>query len=178
MRIEQTLLEGVYVIVPDPVADDRGFFARIFCRDRFGAAGLHTDFPQWSVSVNLRKATLRGLHWQAPPLEEIKIVRCTRGAIFDVAVDISPGSAGFKRWVGVELSADNCRSLYIPKGFAHGFQTLTDDVEVVYHISERFEPGLSRGVRWNDPAIGVRWPEATDRIISDRDKSLPFMNDA
>jgi len=157
--------------------DERGFFSRLFCRDIFLERGLCANYPQWSVSFNSRRGTLRGLHFQAAPHEEIKLVSCTRGAVFDVAVDVRPGSRSRGRWVGVELSADNRSTLYIPAGFAHGFQTLTDDAEVRYHISERYHPEAARGVRWDDPDIGIVWPKVEQRVIASRDQALPRLRD-
>jgi len=129
------------------------------------------------VSFNGRRGTLRGLHFQAPPHEEIKLVSCTRGAVFDVAVDVRPGSPSRGKWVGVELSADNRAAIYIPAGFAHGFQTLTDDAEVRYHISETYRPEAARGVRWDDPDLVIAWPNIEERVISSRDLALPRLRD-
>jgi dTDP-4-dehydrorhamnose 3,5-epimerase len=129
------------------------------------------------VSFNGRRGTLRGLHFQAPPHEEIKLVSCTRGAVFDVAVDVRPGSPSRGKWVGVELSADNRAAIYIPAGFAHGFQTLTDDAEVRYHISETYRPEAARGVRWDDPELAIAWPNIQERVISSRDLALPRLRD-
>lgn len=157
--------------------DERGFFSRLFCADTFLEQGLWTDYPQWSASFNRRRGTLRGLHFQAPPHEEIKLVSCTRGAVFDVAVDVRPGSRSRGKWVGVELSADNRSTFYIPAGFAHGFQTLSDDAEVRYHISERYRPEAARGVRWDDPDLAIAWPPADQRVISGRDRALPRLRD-
>ncbi len=177
MRIVETSLAGVCIVEPDLVVDERGFFGRIFDQDILAERGMCTSFPQWSVSFNHRQGTLRGLHWQADPYSEVKLVRCTRGAIFDVAVDIRPASVNYARWVGVDLSADNHRTLYIPSGFAHGFQTLADDCEVLYHISEQYDSSLARGVRFDDLQIGVKWPTAPTRIISQRDQDLPWLRD-
>jgi dTDP-4-dehydrorhamnose 3,5-epimerase len=165
---------GLFRLVPELVYDARGFFARCFSRSALGAAGLVTDLPEWSLSYNARRGTLRGLHWQAAPYFEAKLVQCTRGAVFDVAVDIRNCSSTRGRWHAVELSAENRHILYIPKGFAHGFQTLTDDTEVFYHISEAFRPEYARGVRWNDPTLAIGWPAVGKRILSDRDMALPF----
>ena len=177
MRLRPLALEGLFVIEPEPIADSRGFFARCFSADAMKAAGLICDFPEWSLSYNKRRGTLRGLHWQAAPYAETKLVQCIRGAIFDVAIDIRPDSPTRGHWTGLELSADNRNLFYIPAGFAHGFQTLTDHAEVYYHISEPFRPEASRGVRWNDPAIGIEWPPADERTMSDRDAALPFLAD-
>jgi dTDP-4-dehydrorhamnose 3,5-epimerase len=163
-------LEGAFVVEPEPIADERGSFARTFSVSEFEAAGLDTSVSQCSVSVNKRAGTLRGMHYQTSPHAESKLVRCTAGAIYDVIVDLRPRSATFKQWFSVELSRENRLSIFIPKGFAHGFQTLSDDAEVYYQISVPYEPSAAAGVRWNDPAFGIRWPEAT-RIISARDSS-------
>ena len=170
-------IPGLFLIELERMEDERGFFSRLFCADTFLQHGLCTDYPQWSVSFNSRRGTLRGLHFQAPPQEEIKLVSCTRGAVFDVAVDLRLGSSSRGKWAGVELSADNGATLYIPAGFAHGFQTLTDDAEVRYHISERYRPEAARGVRWDDPDLAIVWPTAAQRVMSDRDRSLPRLRD-
>ena len=167
----------LWLIEPEKTEDERGFFSRLFCTDTFLERGLCVDYPQWSVSFNKHRGTLRGLHFQAPPHEETKLVSCTRGAVFDVAVDVRPQSHSRGKWVGVELSADNRSMLYIPAGFAHGFQTLTDDAEVRYHISERYHPEASRGVRWDDPDLAVAWPNAEQRVISSRDRALPRLRE-
>jgi dTDP-4-dehydrorhamnose 3,5-epimerase len=173
MKLEALPL-GLFRLVPAPVYDARGFFARCFSRSALDAAGLVTDFPEWSLSYNARRGTLRGLHWQAAPHLEAKLVQCTRGAVFDVAVDIRSRSPTRGQWHAVELSAKNRHILYIPKGFAHGFQTLTDDAELLYHISEAFRPEYARGVRWNDPTFAIAWPVIDDRILSERDTALPL----
>jgi dTDP-4-dehydrorhamnose 3,5-epimerase len=134
--------------------------------------GLCTHYPQWSISFNHRRGTLRGLHFQAAPHEEIKLVRCTRGAIFDVVVDLRPKFPTRAKWAAVELTADNRASLYIPAGFAHGFQTLIDDAEVAYYTSEPYRQETSRGIRWDDPDLAVAWPKATQRVISERDLAM------
>jgi dTDP-4-dehydrorhamnose 3,5-epimerase len=172
MRITPTRVAGVFLLDVEPHVDERGSFSRIWCRREFTGAGLDTEVAQASLSFNVRKGTLRGLHFQAPPHEEVKIVRCTRGAIFDVAVDLRAGSPTFKQWVSVELTADNRRALYIPVGCAHGFQTLLPDTEVLYQMSTFHVPSAARGVRWNDPAFGIHWPD-DNRVISERDRSYP-----
>jgi dTDP-4-dehydrorhamnose 3,5-epimerase len=177
MKLEALPL-GLFRLVPEFVHDVRGFFARCFSRSVLDATGLITDFPEWSLSYNARRGTLRGLHWQAAPYFEAKLVQCTRGAVFDVAVDIRSGSPTRGQWHAVELSAENRHALYIPKGFAHGFQTLTDDTELLYHISEVFRPEYACGVRWNDPTLAIDWPEIGERrILSDRDAALPFITE-
>ena len=173
MRFLPTALPGVFVIEPELRADDRGFFARTWCREEFAAAGLVTDWVQCNVSFNHRAGTLRGMHWQAAPHEEVKLVRCTAGAAFDVVLDLRPGSPAFKRWVAVELTAENRRAVYIPGGCAHGFQTLADATELFYHMSAFYHPEAARGVRWDDPAFGITWPPCEARIISPRDRSFP-----
>ena len=172
MKFIATALAGACAIEIERQEDDRGFFARTFCGDEFAAHGLHPAFVQCNVSFTARKGTLRGMHFQQKPHEEAKLVRCTRGAIYDVIVDIRPGSPTFKRWAAFELTSENRKMLYVPEGFAHGFQTLEDDTEVFYQMSETYHPGLAHGVRWNDPAFAIRWPVA-DPIVSRRDADYP-----
>jgi dTDP-4-dehydrorhamnose 3,5-epimerase len=172
LRFVPTSVAGVYLIEQDRHADDRGFFARTWCAEEFVQAGLEAALVQCSVSYNHRKGTLRGLHYQAPPFAEVKVVRCTRGALYDVAVDLRPDSASFRRWVGVELSEDDGRALYIPRGFAHGFYALCDATEVAYQISAPFRPEAARGIRWNDPLLGVGWPGPV-QVIAPRDRDYP-----
>jgi dTDP-4-dehydrorhamnose 3,5-epimerase len=173
MIFTETDLPGSYVIDLEPLTDDRGFFARTFCADTFAGRGLEAHVSQTSVSFNRRRGTLRGLHFQAPPHAETKIVRCTAGAIFDVIVDIRTRSASFGRWFGVELNAANRRSLYIPDGFAHGFQTLVDDVEVQYQMSVPYHPASARGIRWNDARLNIGWPHHEAAITSPADRAWP-----
>ena len=174
MIFKATPLSGVWIIEPQRLGDDRGFFARSFCREEFEAHGLNPDVVQCNVSWNARRGSIRGLHYQAAPHAEAKLVRCTRGAIWDVAVDLRSGSPTFKRWTAVELSAENHLALYVPEGCAHGFQTLADDTEVVYQMSASHRPGAERGVRWNDPALAIAWPLETV-TLSDRDRALPLL---
>ena len=176
MRFAETPLRGCFLIELAPMGDARGSFVRTFCASEFGAQGLATDFVQTSVSSNRRKGTLRGLHFQSVPAMEEKLVRCDRGAVFDVAVDLRPDSATFSRWYGAELSEDNDRELFIPRGFAHGFQTLTDEARVTYQIAPEFRPELSAGIRWDDPTVGVAWPLAPAEQ-SERDLALPTLAD-
>lgn len=152
--------------------DERGFFARTFCRQEFEAHGLNPEVVQCNVSFNERKGTLRGMHYQAAPFAEAKLVRCTSGSIYDVIIDLRPTSATFKKHFAVELSAENGRVLYIPEDFAHGFQTLQNDTEVFYQMAQRYSAEHARGVRWNDPAFGIEWPEG-ERIIIERDQNYP-----
>jgi dTDP-4-dehydrorhamnose 3,5-epimerase len=172
MRFTAAALPGLVIVDISVMSDDRGYFARTFCAEEFAAAGLPTVFPQCNTSFNLARGTLRGLHWQADPYPEGKLVRCTRGMIVDVAVDLRPESPTCRRWVGIELSAENGRALYIPPGFAHGFQTLVDETEVFYQMSETYRRDLSRGGRWNDRAFGIDWP-IPNPILSPRDATYP-----
>jgi dTDP-4-dehydrorhamnose 3,5-epimerase len=168
----ETKLPGAFVIEPEKHEDERGFFARSFCRPEFEAHGLNADVKQCNISFNKRKGTLRGMHFQASPFGEAKLVRCTAGSIHDVIVDLRRTSSGFKQHFGVELSARNRKMLYIPEEFAHGFQTLEDDTEVFYQMSQVYSAEHARGVRWDDPAFGIRWPEG-ERIMNERDRSYP-----
>lgn len=172
MIFRETNLPGAFLIGPEPIEDERGSFARTWCRREFAAHGLCTDLAQCSISYNAREGTLRGMHYQVAPHAEAKLVRCTRGAIYDVILDLRPESPAYRRWVAAELTAANRLALFIPEGVAHGFQTLKDDCEVFYQISEFYEPACARGVRWDDPAFGIEWPPAGRRIISDRDLSF------
>ncbi len=169
MRFVPLPLPGAFLVEPEPLADTRGFFARTFCREEFAARGLDPELAQCSISFNKRTGTLRGMHYQKPPHEEAKLVRCTAGAIHDVILDLRRDSPAYLRWTGVDLSAENRSALYIPRGLAHGFLTLADDSEVLYQISRFFEPGSAAGVRWNDPAFGIDWPAGVN-VISDRDR--------
>jgi dTDP-4-dehydrorhamnose 3,5-epimerase len=166
---------GALVVEPDRIEDERGFFARTFSSEEFAARGLDARVDQCSTSFNARAGTLRGLHYQEAPHGEAKLVRCTRGAIYDVALDLRPDSPSYLRWAGVELSADNGRALFIPEGCAHGFQSLLDTTEVLYQISTPYVPGAARGVRWDDPAFGIKWPPAPPggRTMSARDAEYP-----
>jgi len=173
VKFTPTPLSGAFVIDIEPIADERGYFARTWCTREMASHGLCTDVVQCNVSFNRRRGTLRGMHFQAAPHGETKIVRCIRGAIFDVIVDLRPGSPTVRRWFGVELSAANGRALYVPEGMAHGFQTLEDDAEVFYWMSEFHHPESARGVRWDDPAFGIEWPRAESRIVHPRDLAYP-----
>jgi dTDP-4-dehydrorhamnose 3,5-epimerase len=171
--LRRTEIPGAFVVESEPIADERGFFSRIFDADEFATRGLEIDFPQWSISYNERRGTLRGMHLQRDPHAEAKLVRCTRGSLYDVVLDLRPDSPTFRRWAAVELSEENRLALYIPKGLAHGFQTLAPATEVVYAMSERFEPSAADGVRWDDPAFGIEWPETEQRVMSEKDRSWP-----
>ena len=172
MRFLETPLKGAYLIETEPVEDERGSFARVFCREEFADQGLETEFVQNSISTNIKRGTLRGMHYQAEPHSEVKLVQCLRGALYDVIIDLRPQSETYCRWYGAELSAPNGRLLYVPQGFAHGFQTLCDDTAVYYMISAFYDPQSARGVRWNDPVFGIKWP-VKDPVISEKDRQLP-----
>jgi dTDP-4-dehydrorhamnose 3,5-epimerase len=173
VRLRETPVAGVYFAEPERIEDERGFFARTFSAAEFAARGLDTRVEQCSTSFNARRGTLRGLHFQAAPHGEAKLVRCTRGAIFDVAVDLRPASPTRCAWVGVRLDPESGRALYIPEGCAHGFQTLEDESDVTYMISMPYAPESAAGVRWDDGAFGIDWPPAVERIIGERDRSWP-----
>ena len=170
MRFVPLALSGAFRVEPELKSDERGFFARTFCRDEFAAHGLHPELVQCSVSFNAKRGTLRGMHYQRKPHEEAKLVRCTMGAIHDVLLDLRPASATFRRWVGVDLCAENRHAVYIPEGIAHGFLTLSDGCEVFYQMAHMFQPESAAGVRWNDPAFGIEWPGEV-RVISERDRN-------
>lgn len=175
MIFRELELAGAFVIAPEPARDERGFFARVFCEEEFGKKKLETRYPQSSISYNARRHTLRGMHFQIAPAEEVKLVRCTAGAIYDVIVDLREDSPTRYRWASVELSAQNRLTLYIPEGFAHGFQTLVDGTEVAYDISRAYMPGLASGLRYDDPSLGIRWPETDVRILNERDRAWPLL---
>jgi dTDP-4-dehydrorhamnose 3,5-epimerase len=173
MTVTDTAIPGVFVIESDAFHDDRGWFTPAWVASELDARGLSARIAQCSMAFNRARGTIRGLHFQAAPFEEVKTVRVLRGAIFDVAVDIRPASPTFKQWVGVELTAANGRMLYVPEGFAHGYQTLDDETEILYFVSTAYSPAHQRGVRWNDPAFGVRWPLGAPTKIHDRDRAYP-----
>ena len=177
MKFLPTGLTGAVVIEPEPLRDERGSFSRTFCREEFRAHGIELTVVQCSVSFNVRRGTLRGLHYQAPPKAEAKLVRCTAGEAFDVIVDLRRGSPTFGRWFAIELTAAGGRMIYVPEGFAHGFQTLRDDTELFYMMSESYSPPHARGVRWDDPQLGIRWPMAPT-VMSARDRELPALDQA
>ncbi len=169
MIFVETALPGAVVIEMDRRDDERGFFARSWCQQEFKDRGLNPRLAQCNVSFNKKRGTLRGMHYQAKPYEEAKLVRCTRGAVYDVIIDLRADSQTYLRWEAVELNEDNRRMLYVPEGFAHGFQALEDCTEVFYQMSEAYQPEYARGVRWDDPAFRIHWPEG-ERIISARDR--------
>jgi dTDP-4-dehydrorhamnose 3,5-epimerase len=175
MQFRETALAGAFIVDAEPYEDDRGLFARTFCKKEFSEHGLCPDFVQCNTSFNRRRGTLRGMHFQQPPYGETKLVRCVAGAIYDVMIDLRPESPTFRNWVGVELTSDNRRALYVPTDFAHGFQTLTSNAEVLYMMSETYHADHAAGVRWDDPAFGIEWPIA-DPILSERDASYPVLD--
>ncbi len=177
MKFTETNCAGVWIIDLEPIGDDRGFFSRTFCRDEFRAHGLKDTVAQCNMSFNHKAGTMRGLHYQLPPASETKLVRCTRGAIYDQIVDLRPGSPTYLQSVGVELTADNRRALYVPDLFAHGFLTLTDDTEVTYQVTEFYTPGFERGIRHDDPTLGLEWPHEIN-VISEKDAGWPDFDPA
>jgi len=174
MKFNPTTMAGLWQLDLDLHEDERGFLARTFCENEFAALGLNTRWPQCNLTLTRKRGTIRGLHFQAEPKPEIKLIRCAAGTIFDVLVDLRRDSSTFGKWEGFELSGENHRQLYVPGGFAHGFQCLTDNCEVFYQMSEFYVAGLARGLRWNDPAVGIRWPLA-EGIVSARDRELPAL---
>jgi dTDP-4-dehydrorhamnose 3,5-epimerase len=173
VTFEETTLSGAFVIDLERREDERGFFARTWCANELREHGLNTRLVQANMSWNPRQGTLRGMHFQHPPHAEAKVVRATRGAIYDVIIDLREGSETYKQWIGVELSADNGRALYVPEGFAHGFQTLAPDVEVHYLVTEFYTPEAEGGVRWDDPAFGIDWPDPANAFLSEKDAAWP-----
>ncbi len=173
MHFECTQLNGVFIVEPQRHEDDRGFFARTWCAREFAERGLNPRLVQCNISYNRRVGTLRGLHFQLAPHAEAKLVRCTLGALYDVVVDLRPDSPTFRQWLAFELNGRDRRMLYIPEGVAHGFQTLADNTEIFYQMSDFYCPDCARGVRWNDPAFGGVWPPVAERLISDKDRSYP-----
>ena len=172
MRFTPTRLSGAFILDPERREDARGHFARTFCRREFEANGLRPDVAQANVAWNARRGTLRGMHYQVPPAAETKLVRCTRGALWDVIVDLRPGSPTFLEHVGVELSAENGRQLFVPELFAHGYITLADDTEAAYQVGEFYTPDAERGIRYDDPALAIAWPVPVE-VISDKDAAWP-----
>lgn len=172
MIFQETKLTGVFEIQIEAKADERGFFARTWCQQEFESHGLNSQLAQCSVSFNTRKGTLRGMHYQAAPFPETKVVRCTRGSLYDVVLDLREQSPTFKQWIGVTLDAEKRNMVYVPEGCAHGFITLEAETEIFYQISEFFKPELSRGVRWDDSAFQIAWP-APVQLISERDRTYP-----
>ena len=176
MRFTQTSLHGCYTVDLEPFVDERGWFARTYCKNEFAAIGHTAEWVQLNHSFTRQKGMVRGMHYQLPPFSEIKLVRCISGEVFDVVIDLRRGSSTFLHWFGIELSAANKKMIYIPEGFAHGFQALTDNCELIYHHSQFYQPGVEGGIRYNDPLVGIRWPlEITGS--SERDAGHPLLND-
>ena len=164
---------GAYLVETDRLEDERGFFARSFCAQEFSSQGLNPKLEQCNISFNKRAGTLRGMHYQIEEKSEAKLVRCTMGAIYDVLIDLRPHSPTFTQWIALELTSTNRHMLYVPEGFAHGFQTLVDDTEVFYQMSNSFSPAHARGIRWNDPAFSIQWPQMRPEVISLKDQQYP-----
>jgi dTDP-4-dehydrorhamnose 3,5-epimerase len=176
MKFAPTTLPGVWIIDLEPKEDERGFLARTFCENEFAEHGLHGRWPQCNLTLTRNRSTIRGMHYQAEPKPEIKLIRCSAGAVYDVLVDVRRDSPTFGKWESFELTAMNRRTLYVPGGIAHGFQCLADNSELFYQMSEFYYPELARGVRWNDPAIGIKWLLG-DPLVSERDRNLPRLAD-
>jgi len=172
MRFIPTHLAGAYLIEPETVSDERGFFARTWCRNEFAGKGLNPNLVQCNISYNKARGSARGMHYQKVPHAETKLVKCTQGAVYDVIIDLRSGAKTFTQWFGVELTAENRKALYVPEGFAHGFITLKDDTEVSYQMSEFFHAECAAGVRWDDPVFAIQWPIDV-KVISERDQNYP-----
>jgi dTDP-4-dehydrorhamnose 3,5-epimerase len=175
MIFTETKLPGAYVIEPETLEDERGFFARTWSAEEFSLERLNATLVQCNTSWNKRKGTVRGMHFQSPPHEEAKLIRCTAGALYDVIVDLRHGSPTWGQWFGIELTRQNLRMIFVPEGFAHGYQTLADDTDVFYQVSAYFHPESARGVRWDDPTIAIDWPLEIS-VISERDRKLPLVD--
>ena len=172
MKFTETKLKGAFIVEIEKLTDDRGFFARAWCRKEFEAHGLTSAVVQANVSFNRKRGTLRGMHYQIAPFQESKLIRCTRGAIYDVIIDLRPESPTYKEWIGVELTADNYTLFFVPEDFAHGFITLMDDTEITYQVSQFYTPGSEKGIRFNDPTFNIQWPLEVS-VISDKDSNWP-----
>jgi dTDP-4-dehydrorhamnose 3,5-epimerase len=177
MIYKETKLKGAFIIELEKIKDERGFFARSWCANEFKSRGLDSFFVQSNISFNKKKDTIRGMHYQIAPFEETKLIRCNKGAIYDVIIDLRPDSATYKQWIAVELTEYNYRILYVPKGFAHGYQTLVDNTEVFYQVSQFYSPEHERGIRWNDPAFNIKWQGTGEKIISEKDRNWPDFQD-
>ena len=173
MIFKETNLTSAFVIELEPLADERGFFARTFCREEFDAQGLCSSWVQCNLSYNYRPGTIRGLHYQSPPFAEVKLVRCTKGAVWDVIIDLRASSPTYMRWEAVELTEENHKMIYVPQGFAHGYQTLEEDCEVFYQVSNFYQPGYEKGLRWDDPAFAIKWPLSVTSV-SEKDRGHPL----
>jgi dTDP-4-dehydrorhamnose 3,5-epimerase len=174
MVFKEIRLKGAFIIELEKIKDDRGFFSRAWCQEEFHAHSLDSNIAQCNLSFNADRGTLRGLHYQIAPYEETKVIRCTRGKIFDVIIDLRPKSPTYLQWTGIELSLENRKMVYVPENFAHGYLTLADNTEVFYQVSQFYSPGSESGIRWNDPSINIKWPEIPNLIISEKDKNWPY----
>jgi dTDP-4-dehydrorhamnose 3,5-epimerase len=173
MVFKETRLKNAFIIELEKIVDDRGFFSRAWCQKEFEAKGLNSNVVQCNLAFNISKGTLRGMHYQIAPHEEAKIVRCIRGKVYDVIIDLRPESATYLQWIGVELSSKNRKMLYVPEKFAHGYLTLADNTELFYQVSHFYAPESESGFRWNDPTINIKWPQTNGLIITDKDKNWP-----
>ncbi len=173
MIFKRTSIIGAYTIELEEHGDERGFFARTWCKKEFMTQGLTSNIVQANIAFTKKKGTIRGMHYQIAPNEEAKLMRCIKGAIYDVIIDLRPESSTYKQWLGVELSSENRKMFYVPEGFAHGYQSLTDNVETLYMVSEFYSPDSERAIRWNDPAFSIKWPINEDLTISDKDRNWP-----
>ena len=173
MIFTETTLKDAYIVEPEKYKDERGYFARVFCENEFKNIGLKLNMVQSNISLSQRKGTIRGLHYQADPYSEVKLIRCIRGSIFDVIIDLRPNSSTYKQWFGLELNSSRSQMLLIPENFAHGYQSLVDHTEIFYQVSEFYTPDAERGIRWDDSAFKIKWPEMDNPIISEKDKSWP-----
>lgn len=171
MVFRETKLKGAFIIQIEPIEDERGFFSRTWCKNEFEKYGLKSEIAQCNLSYNKKKGTLRGMHYQVEPYRETKLIRCVKGALYDVIIDLRKDSTTYKQWIGVELTENNGMALYVPEGFGHGFQTLVDDTYAIYQVTEFYTPGAERGIRWNDSQFNIQWPEESKRIISDKDQN-------
>jgi dTDP-4-dehydrorhamnose 3,5-epimerase len=178
LKVTKTTLEGVIIVEPNIFGDHRGWFMENYSKGNFHDVGINTNFVQDNHSFSATKGTLRGLHYQLNPKAQTKLIRCTRGAIFDVAVDIRKGSPTFGKWFGIELNEENKKQLLVPRGFAHGFITLSNDVEVQYKVDELYAPECDRGILWNDPSIGIKWPIKIAPVLSSKDENAPMLDQA
>ena len=174
MIFKETKLKGAFIIEMEPIKDMRGFFARAWCKKEFEEHGLKPYLVQANITFSRKKGTLRGMHYQVAPYQEAKLVRCLKGALFDVIIDLRPDSPTYREWIDIELAEDNYKALYVPEGFAHGYQTLKDNTEVFYQVSQFYCPDSERGIRWNDPAFGIKWPQAQELVISEKDENWPY----
>ncbi len=172
MIFKETKLRGSFIIELEKINDDRGFFARAFCKKEFETHGLISNFVQSNISYNIKKNTIRGIHYQVAPFQEIKLGRCTKGAMYDIIIDLRPESSTYKQWIGVELNTYNSKMIYIPEGFAHGYQALMDNTEFFYHTSQFYSPEHERGIRWDDPLFAIEWPIDVN-VITDKDRNWP-----